>query len=380
MNRVFLLGPSLTAVSGVSTHVSQLLSSSLAREFDLTHFKVGREGRSGGRACTLVRAFVEPLALFAKICISRPRIVHINTSLVPRSVWRDIAYLFIGKLLRTKIVLQIHGGSLTFLAAHHKLATWFYRTGARLADAIVVLSSREVAAHEIMRVGRPVLIPNAINVGDYVPACVKSYEVGLIRIVFLGRLHPDKGLFDAIESMRMVLEQGIVDFSFHVAGIGPAAEELKQRVRQYQLQSHVVLEGLISGKDKLRFWCDAGIHLLPSHHEGLPYALLEAMASGTPTIATNVGAIPDVMENGVHGLLVPARDPSALAHAIATLLRNRSMLGGMSRACLERATKCYGLERLVTQVGKVYSDLIGGRFRRPPEESKSAMKLTRTEA
>jgi len=110
--RVLLLGPMRSAVSGVSTHLNQLFESALSDHFDLLQFQVGSEGHAQGRAGTLLRLVTGPLAFAACLIRWRPRIVHINTSLEPKSYWRDIAFLGVAKAMRRKVVYQVHGGAL----------------------------------------------------------------------------------------------------------------------------------------------------------------------------------------------------------------------------------------------------------------------------
>jgi glycosyltransferase involved in cell wall biosynthesis len=99
--------------------------------------------------------------------------------------------------------------------------------------------------------------------------------------------------------------------------------------------------------------------LLPSYSEGLPYALLEGMAAGIPVIATPVGAIPDVVAEGIHGLLVPPRDGKAIAEALAMLAGDRERLSWMSRACRRRIRAAFSIERLATEFAQQYAQLCG---------------------
>src|SRR5690606_18106084 len=95
----------------------------------------------------------------------------------------------------------------------------------------------------------------------------------------------------------------------------------------------------------------------PSHSEGLPYALLEAMAAGTVPVVTAVGAIPEVVVDGVHGRLVPARDAQAVANALIELDRDRTALARMSRAARQRVAAGFSLERLALDFTQLYSRL-----------------------
>src|SRR5438552_4923262 len=106
---------------------------------------------------------------------------------------------------------------------------------------------------------------------------------------------------------------------------------------------------------KLLGECD--LFMLPSYSEGLPYALLESMAAGVPVIATPVGAIPDVVADGTHGLLVPPRDSEAIANALATLSADRERLSWMSRACRRRIRAAFSIDRVAAELGQIYGAL-----------------------
>jgi glycosyltransferase involved in cell wall biosynthesis len=94
--------------------------------------------------------------------------------------------------------------------------------------------------------------------------------------------------------------------------------------------------------------------------------MLESMAAGVPVVATPVGAIPDVVVEGVHGLFVPPRDAVAIAEAIARLALDRDLLARMSAACRTRIAGAYSIAQLTQAFARVYSDLSGARQRMSP--------------
>ena len=112
MRTILLLGPDLTAVSGISTHLNQLLASEVARRFRALHFQVGSEGRDESRIGKLWRALVSPVLLLWLLLRHRPEIVHINTAMEPKAFWRDLVYLLIARACGRRIVYQVHGGML----------------------------------------------------------------------------------------------------------------------------------------------------------------------------------------------------------------------------------------------------------------------------
>ena len=113
----------------------------------------------------------------------------------------------------------------------------------------------------------------------------------------------------------------------------------------------------VFGEEKQRLLAHSDVLALPTYNEGLPYALLEAMHAGLATITTRVGAIPDVVTEGVHGLFVPPRNPGAIAAAISSLAREPERLSRMARACRERIAEAYLLPRLASQLADLYTGL-----------------------
>ena len=95
--------------------------------------------------------------------------------------------------------------------------------------------------------------------------------------------------------------------------------------------------------------------VLPSYSEGLPYALLEAMAAGIPVIVTPVGAIPDVVVHCKHGHLVPIRNPRAIADSLIALSGDREQLSRMGQACRLRVDAAYSIDRVTGQLAACYA-------------------------
>src|SRR6187402_1314468 len=167
MNRttVLLCGPHREAMSGVSTHLNLLMDSSLADDFELVHFQVGSEGRREGSVARLLRLALSPFVLFATILFRHVAIVHLNTSLNPRAYWRDLAYLLVAKLLRARVLYQVHGGALPqdFFAGS-PVRTALLRWSLGLADVVVVLANVELLAYRAFVPGqRVVALPNGID-------------------------------------------------------------------------------------------------------------------------------------------------------------------------------------------------------------------------
>ena len=359
---VVVLGPHRAAVSGVSTHVNQLMDSALREDFELVHFQVGSEGRREGVLGRWLRLLASPFALFAAILFRQATIVHINTSLNPRAYWRDLAYLAVAKLLRARVVYQVHGGELPqdFFAGSPAL-TGLLRWTLGLPDLVVVLASVELEAYRAFVPAQDVVtMPNGVDCRAFahIPTIVTSPQETL-RLIYVGRLAREKGVYEMLQGMRLALELG-VDARLTVGGAGPEEGRLKRYAAALGLAGRVAFVGPVFGSDKVNLLAGADLMLLPSYAEGLPYSLLEAMAAGVPVIATPVGAIPDVVAEGTHGSLVRPRDGKAIAEALAVLAGDREKLAWMSRACRRRVRAAYSIDRLAAELAERYRALAGG--------------------
>ena len=360
---VVLLGPDRKAVSGISTHLGLLFGSRLADEFTLVHFQVGSEGQGESALNRLVRFLFSPLLLAVAILRHDAALVHLNTSLNSRAYWRDLAYLIIAKICGTRVLYQVHGGALPqrFFRGNRAF-TAFLRWTLRLPDAIVVLARSELEAYRSFVPRQQILtLPNSI---DYTPYANLAHEPSdpatPLRLIYIGRLAREKGLFELMQAVRLAHAEG-TSVRLVVAGSGPDETPLRQFAVELGLEGVVSFAQPVFGDGKTKLLGAADAFVLASHAEGLPYALLESMAAGVPVIATPVGAIPDVMLGGVHGLFVPLQDPKAISRAIASIAGDRELLAQMSAACRLRVAGGYSIDRLAGEFCRLYSELCAAK-------------------
>lgn len=371
---VLLLGPDRAAISGVSTHINLLFESSLAWHFRLRHFQVGSEGRAEGRLERFLRIVVSPFALAFTLIGERVDLMHLNTSLNRRAYWRDLAYMLVARLLGVRVVYQIHGGELPRqFTAGRRLFGWLLRLTLRLPESIIVLARRELEAYrQFVPKQNVLLLPNAIDPLPLarLPERPADAKPGL-HLLYLGRLARDKGLYETLHGLRLARLRGI-QAHLVIAGSGAEEEGLRRCVRELQLENDVVFFGPAFGADKLRLLGESDVLLLPSYAEGLPYALLEGMAAGLPAIATPVGAIPDVMSDGRHGLLVPPRDTHAIARAIAQLAVDPEGVARMGAAARQRIVSAYSIRRLANDFAALYAGVSNSRT--PASDDRAALR------
>ena len=354
--KIALFGPSLDAVSGVSTHVRMLLASDLARDYELLHFQVGSEGRRENALQKLMRLALSPLLLALFLLRTGAEAVHVNASLDPKSYWRDFVYVVVARLLGRRVVCQIHGGAMPqdFFGGNAPL-TWLLRRFLVSSDVVTVLSSAELSAYRAFDSRIKVhLVPNAIDPAGLADQ-IRSYNNNRpLKLVYVGRILRTKGLFEVVEALTELKRAGR-QFKFSVAGGGPDQDELITALERAGLEDRVRFLGGVFAVEKSRLWLDSDLFVFPTaHKEGLPYSLLEAMAAGCVPITTAVAAIPDVMRNGEHGVFVPAKNAGALANAVAALDDDRERLIRMAEAARRRVLERYTVARLAHDFRKLY--------------------------
>jgi glycosyltransferase involved in cell wall biosynthesis len=357
--RIVVFSPSLDALSGVSTHARMLLGSDLARDHELIHFQIGSEGRRENALQKAIRFASSPLQLALLLLRTGADAIHLNASLVAKAYWRDLVYAGVARLLGRRVVNQIHGGAMPqeFFRGNAVL-TWVLRRFLVSSNVVTVLSSAELSAYRAFddRI-RVHLVPNAID-----PAGLADQPRGYnldqpLRLVFLGRLVRAKGLFEIVAALAELKRAGRA-FGLCIAGSGPDEAGLSAALARAGLTDRVRFLGTVLAADKCRLWLESDVFLFPSHAEGLPYALLEAMAAGCVPVTTPVAAIPDVMRDGEQGLFVPPRDARALAGAVAALDDDRAALIRMAKAGRQRILERYTVARLADDFRKLYRDCL----------------------
>jgi glycosyltransferase involved in cell wall biosynthesis len=172
-----------------------------------------------------------------------------------------------------------------------------------------------------------------------------------VRLLFLSNLVESKGWLDVLEAVRLLRDRLGVPLrcDFHgtfyvseddvrVSSVEQAQELFERFVAGHGLEGVARYGGVVSGEEKRRVLEEAHFFLLPTRYnnEGQPVSIIEAMAHGNVVVSTDYRAIPDMVDDGVTGVLVPYGAPAAIAGAVEALVRDPARYAAMSRAALER--------------------------------------------
>jgi glycosyltransferase involved in cell wall biosynthesis len=170
--------------------------------------------------------------------------------------------------------------------------------------------------------------------------------------VTVARLSPEKDLANLLRAVALVVSKA-PEFRLDIAGDGPCRTELQALAAELKLASQVRFLGEV--RDIAKLLGQARLFVLPSQTEGISLTILEAMARGLPVLATNVGGTPEIVVSGTSGLLVPPRDPVALAEGILKLWDNGDVARQMGLAGRRRVEDHFDIRTMVATYEALYA-------------------------
>jgi glycosyltransferase involved in cell wall biosynthesis len=208
--------------------------------------------------------------------------------------------------------------------------------------------------------GTPLVrVYNGLDLTRFAPERARRYDPPLVLAV--GRLIEKKGFDDLIRASAILAAAG-VDFRCDIVGKGPLEHELRALAAALGVTDRVRFVGPLPREQLIDVYPSAAVLAAPcivgsdGNRDGLPTVLIEAMAIGVPVVATPVTGIPELVEDGVTGLLVPERDPRALAEAIERLLANEQLAQLLAAAGRRRIEEQFDLHRNVAKLRQLFEE------------------------
>ena len=178
----------------------------------------------------------------------------------------------------------------------------------------------------------------------------------------VARLHRQKGVSNLLRAAPQIL-RAFPEARIAVVGDGPQGDNLRSEAQRLGLEGRFLFLG--ERKDAAAVMALLDVFVLPSLWEGLPFVLVEAAALGKPIVATAVDGVPEILEDGKTGLLVPPRNPSALADAIIRLLKDKEEARRLGERARTLVPPRFPLRRMVDQTQNLYLDVLGVKPPRP---------------
>lgn len=304
------------------------------------------------------------LQLIAGRLAGRVDLVHIHMSHYGSAV-RKLILALIATGLGVRTVVHMHGSD--FHLYFRSLPGWYKRAVVailRRCQRVIVIGDywRKFATQELgLDPARVVLIHN----GAPRPDVPRRAANDTPRLLMLGELGPRKGTPELIAALATP-ELRARRWTATLAGNGPV-DEFRSKVAALGLSDRMTLPGWQSSEQVKALLAVADIFVLPSRQEGLPVAILEAMAGNVAVIATPVGAISDAIVDGQTGLLVPPGDVPALATALVRLIDDTTLREALSRQARARFEEKFTIDRTADQTAALYREIGIVSDPRPPQ-------------
>ena len=346
---VLMIGPSLRARGGMATVERQIMErlpdAGIQAKFIATYNDYGKAKKA-----------LMALAAYASFCRALKDADIVHAHMASRGSYERKAF-FLRKAIskEKKAVVHLHGG---------EFGMWFdeelgekkrdeIRALFNSADAVIVLSEewRQWLVSRSFAPKRLVVMHNAVSVPTQ-PCSLSSHQ----DVLFLGRLDANKSPDVLLRASRDMLEQHS-DTKLVFGGDG-YPERYEALARELGIADRCEFVGWITGDDKERLFERAGVYCLPSKNEGMPMSVLEAMAHGVPTIATPVGGVPQVIEDGVNGYLMPVDDEGRLSELLCRLMDSLGLRASIGAAARATISDNFNIEQNMEELVQLYRGLM----------------------
>jgi glycosyltransferase involved in cell wall biosynthesis len=360
-SRVLVVGPSPPPYNGMSV-ATNLVLNGLNGRLPIVHLDTADRrdlSNLGKLDWTNVRLAVwHGLNCLFLLLWRQPSIVYVPISQAMLPFFRDCLFLIPARLLKKTVVIHLHG---SYFHEFYRRSSGPMRRLIRFAlrnvyRAIVLGDSLVGVFDGIVPRDRITVVPNGIP--DYLDG-----DSGLRtlqrppRVLFLATHVAEKGIFDVLRAVPSVLD-AVGDCTFTFAGEWYRSKEkteAERLVRELGIDGHVEFTGPVGPGVKERLFLSSDAFVFPpTHYEGLPFVILEAMCAGLPVVTTTTGCIKETVQDGVTGFIVPKSDPNAVATAIIRLLKDENLRMRMGTAARDRFLSLYTSEKFIDRLESVF--------------------------
>ena len=364
--RVLMIGPEPRVGGGISAVTGMILDSTLPARCRLTYLAEGTRAGGLSKLRRSLAALAGEISLLARRHVD---VVHLQVG-GGSSFYRHALYLALARLAGRPVLFHWHipgdASAATEITGGNPLQGWLVRWALRSATVVVVLSeSWQAALAGLLPAGvdadsRLVALHNPVDCAAIRPPADPDRRSDT-KVLFLGDFSARKGVRDLLAAAPTVLER-CPEAHFVVTGGEPPVDVAALAAG---LGDGVTFAGWVRGDEKLALLQQAALLVLPSYAEGVPIAVLEAMAAGLPVVTTPVGGIPDLIAEGRNGLLVQPGDVPSLASAITRLLDDPALRSAMGDLNRQQVVAEYDVPRYVDRLLALYADVTTVR---PPNE------------
>ncbi|MCF3940144.1 MULTISPECIES: glycosyltransferase family 4 protein [Gordonia] len=340
-----------TTRGGVASFVRVMQTTPLWTGWHIRHIATHRDGSMATKIGAFLRAWAQLLSGFLW---HRPDLVHIHMASYG-SFYRKCSVVAFARLMRIPIVLHIHGSEFhSFHARSPRLTRIAIRASLECADVVIALGETwRLRLTEIAPKADVIVVANATHMHEPVSQPPAGSPV---EVLFLGRIGNRKGTFELIDAWAGI---GPEPHEAHltIAGDGEV-DRARELVDSSGAADTVSVRGWMNADETRAVLSRSQIFVLPSHNEGQPMAILEAMAHGLCVIATDTGGIADLLDGGDAGVLLPVGDLPALERALERAITDADDRAAVAGRGFRRASDEFDAVKVSGRLDEIYRKVI----------------------
>jgi colanic acid/amylovoran biosynthesis glycosyltransferase len=255
-------------------------------------------------------------------------------------------------------ILEVHG-TLAYRSSILNIAQkiYLYAIGQlALKKSTLVRCLTPGDREEVIKYGCPMekirIVPNPVDTDLFKPSTKKDETL----LIWTGRMVAEKGLLYLVAAIDFLVHQYSSNIRLIMIGTGPLMSHVMDLTKKCDLTKNISFLGDLPRIEVARYLSEAGIFVFPSIKEGMPLSVLEAMSSGLAVVATDISGVKDLIINGKNGLLVPNRNPQALAKAIYILINDRKLRNTLSFNAREHIINNYCYQKILGSLENLFKE------------------------
>jgi glycosyltransferase involved in cell wall biosynthesis len=358
-NHVVLVSPLPPPVGGIAIWTETIQTRGFGVNWRISIVDARMRGKTvADQRTSVITEFSRTLRILLNLIrilvFDRPDVVHINSSLSERGVFRDALLVTVARLMRIPVITNLRGnflpGKIVALSRRTETA---YRHIFRRSNQIVALSN--VSKNGVLQLGdfgsKTIVMPNFVDI-EHIPQKQKPKSERL-TVAYLGALIETKGLKTIYESAAQLPE-----VEFVLIGDSPERADSTDLTGKLSQLTNVTLTGSLPHSSALETIAGCDVLLLPSHTEGFPLAVAEAMAIGLAIVASPVGAIPEMVDTPKGGYLIPHEETDDYVNALRSLSSRPELTKKLGEHNREKSRSMYAYEDVIARWRDIYQSII----------------------
>lgn len=282
----------------------------------------------------------------------KPDVLHLCTT-ASLGLIKDLLIFRFAKSRGIKCVLHFHCGRIPEILDRKNWETRLLRRVLKYTDTPVVMDRNSLEALQGWNVKGTVYLPNPLS--TFVSRTVASFGDDIERVerrlLFVGHVVDIKGVYELVEACSRVT-------GISLRMVGHVEENVREELCAIASKRNgdwLCFTGGLSREETIKEMLAADILVAPSYIEGFPNVILEAMACGTPIVASSVGAIPEMLDYGKCGVLLEPRSVDSIVNAVEHLVGNNAEKTRISRNAVERVNSCYSISSVWSQMVEIWN-------------------------